>query len=101
LMRPACTALILLTGISCATFGNRINPAHVNQLKEGLSTQEDAIKLLGPPTTTAESGETTTLVWMYAHEGPLGDRETTIIQLIFDANGRLNKKAIFGTSAKY
>ena len=48
-MKKVLAVLICLGLVGCATTGTRIEPDKVKQIKEGITTQEEVIALMGKP----------------------------------------------------
>lgn len=88
--------------LSCATIGMKIDTTVVEKFRIGVTTKEDAIKLLGPPTSTTvsdsadntikEAGPMTILIWTYAHATAFTGAEATSVALWFDSKGLLFRK---------
>lgn len=57
---PVLTALVLS---ACASTGVQVSEAAATQFKEGVSTEQDIVSKLGPPTQTTTSGGRKTLVY--------------------------------------
>jgi hypothetical protein len=83
----ALTAALTLSG--CVS-GNSFDMSKASELTPGVSTEQDAIRLLGEPASivTNPQNQHRALVWAYGYGTPIGGggRGLTIS---FDANGRM------------
>lgn len=84
--------LLALTG--CATVGTKIDPNVVNQFTEGETTIQQALAVMGKPSTTTVSGGTTGYFWTYAHVATFGGAESTCVHLTFGKDGLLKSKTV-------
>jgi hypothetical protein len=86
----AALAAVALAG--CMTVGTRFDPALVDNLRPGQSTMDEAIALLGNPTSTTALGSGRTLLqWQYS-EGRLV-RSGAYVSVLFDAGGTMVRVA--------
>ena len=69
---------------ACMTIGKKFDPALVDQLKPGVSTQRDAIELLGQPTSQSSMANGSTLLqWQYTQGTPVGGHSAHVA-ILFD-----------------
>lgn len=79
----ACAAALA----GCATQGTPFNASAVSALQPGVTTLDEAIRLLGPPhAVTPQANGHRTAMWMYA-ESTLGTGKTDQVLVDFDARG--------------
>ena len=101
-MKRNLAVLAVVFSISCVTIGRQIDMTVVDRLEIGVTTKEDAIRLLGPPSSTTvsdaaenaikEAGPMTILTWTYAHATAVKAPEMTSVMLWFDSKGVLFRK---------
>lgn len=71
----------------CATQGTPFNASAVSNLQPGVTTLDEAIRLLGQPhAVTSQANGTRTAMWMYA-ESTLGTGKTDQVLVDFDSRG--------------
>ena len=94
-MKGLLASIVLLLSFACATHGRPVDPAAVSQLQPGVSTVEDAIRMLGKPTGTSTGvNGVTVLVWMYSRANALtGNTEASSLSLVFK-DGKLARKSV-------
>ena len=86
LAAAATTTLALLA--ACATRGRPFDATAVSSLQVGVSTLDDATRLLGQPhAVTAQLNGTRTAIWMYAESSILGDSLSDQVVVDFDPRG--------------
>lgn len=81
-------SVLLLTG--CMTVGNKFDMAKVHQLQPGVSTRQDAVALLGPPTRIINSATgKTALEWRYSQGTVLGTGSAAKAIIVFGTDDRM------------
>ena len=113
-MKKILTVLICLALTGCATSGTRIQPDKVKQIKEGVTTQEEVIELMGKPfmQNLTSDGK---IIMMYQYTKvknratnfiPIAnllaggmDMEQQIFQVLIDKNGVVEKYMFTDTSS--
>ena len=96
---PIVALAIALAG--CATVNHDIDLSQVDQLTEGVSTKEDAVRLFGKPTSVTLLNGTTTYGWGYAHATAFGATTGKYLSLGFDSSGHLITKVANTTDLKH
>jgi hypothetical protein len=87
----AAVAVVALAG--CMTIGTRFDPGLVDALRPGQSTMDEAIALLGTPSSTTALGHGRTLLqWQYSH-GRLRDASGANVSVLFDSGGTMVRVA--------
>jgi hypothetical protein len=92
--------LLIAVCMACTvTHGVKVDTTLVTQLEVRVATQADAIKLLGTPTMTSDSGDgKTLLMWSHVTASALSHGESSRVALVFGADGKLLRKTV--TAAK-
>jgi len=87
------TIAVLVAG--CASFGEDFDLAAVDQLQPGVSTIEDAKKLLGEPQSVAKTANGITVyVWMHSKaNGLTGNSSAQSASLAFGPDGKMLKNS--------
>lgn len=88
-MRKEIAVLGLVLALACATVGRKMDLSLVDRLQPGISTQADAVALLGQPTAVVKDGQLTSLSWAYAHANAFGHAEVQTVTLTFGPDGKL------------
>src|SRR5262249_39287743 len=83
----AAVATAALAG--CMTIGHRFDPDLVDTLRPGQSTMDDAIALLGKPTSTSSLGNSRTLLHWHYSQGPLVGGRVAHVAVIFDGADKM------------
>jgi len=97
LFLPLCFTLLLAP--ACATMGHQIDPAQVEAVTVGVTTKEQALKMLGTPTATSvTTNGMTTMIWSYAHAVVFAGAKSSSVYLSFGADGVLTNKTVSGTN---
>jgi hypothetical protein len=93
--------LVALTG--CASFGEKFDPALVDQLDPGVSTVQDAVALLGPYNGQSVMPDGTRIyTWMYSSTNTLtGKSEARSVGLSFRPDGKLYTKSENTTQGRF
>jgi hypothetical protein len=92
----AATAMALLLA-ACAQVGNRFNQDGVSQLRPGISTEQEAIALLGQPVSWVAMPDGGKAVkWMYAYGTALATGGGAAVIIAFAPDGRM--RGIVGSS---
>jgi hypothetical protein len=92
-------AVVAMATMGCATMGRPIDVAQVETLKVGATTREQAVELLGPPTSmSTSSAGITVLAWSHAHAVAFGGATSTMVMLTFGADGRMTNKTVSGAN---
>ncbi len=93
-MKRSAITIASIFSLACATYGQKIDFSLVEQLQTGISTKEDAIKLLGKPNVVSVGDNGLTVMnWTYAHANSItGKSESSHLTLIFDKYGKLLRK---------
>lgn len=92
--RPLWTAVlmaVLAPTPACATVGHRFNADAVNQLAPGVTTMEEAIRAVGPPTARSTmAGGSTLLQWQHIRtNGLTGRGESSHVAVLFGPDGKM------------
>ena len=76
--------------LSCMTVGNKFDISKVDQLQPGISTEDDAIKLFGNPTSVSTNPDNKheLLQWIYS-QGTLVGGNGAHLAISFDKNGKM------------
>ena len=91
--RRVLAAVSAVAMAGCMTMGSQFDPALVDTLRPGESTMDDAIALLGTPTSTTVLGRGRTLVqWQYS-QGRLVGATGAYVTVLFDAGGTMVRVA--------
>ena len=87
------TMAVIVTG--CASFGEEFDLAAVDQLQPGISTIEDAKRLLGEPQSVAKTANGITVyVWMHSKaNGLTGNSSAQSASLAFGPDGKMLKNS--------
>ncbi len=87
----AVAAALLIAAAGCASFGEKFDPAAVDQLTPGVSTISDAVAVLGP-----YAGESVgangvhAYTWMHSEANALtGKSSAQSVSLAFGSDGKL------------
>jgi hypothetical protein len=84
-------ALAALSLTACAQIGHPFDIAKADQLTPGISTEDDAKKLLGEPisvTTSPDNGHQL-LIWQYSYGTALATGGAERLVILFDADGKM------------
>src|SRR5262249_52390767 len=86
-------ALAAVAMAGCMTVGTRFDPELVDTLRPGQSTMDEAIALLGTPTSTTALGSGRTLLqWQYS-QGRFVRASGAYVSVLFDAGGTMVRGA--------
>jgi hypothetical protein len=93
LMVAIATMAVIVTG--CASFGEEFDLAAVDQLQPGISTIEDAKRLLGEPQSVAKTANGITVyVWLHSKaNGLTGNSSAQSASLAFGPDGKMLKNS--------
>ena len=82
-------ALLTACLVACTTIGSQFDISKADQLTPGVSTVNDAIKLLGPVhAESAMQNNSKLLQWQYV-QGTLLGGSSSHIAILFDASGKM------------
>jgi hypothetical protein len=87
-MKLLFTTIIAVLLPGCVTVGNKFDIAKADQLQPGISSDADAVRLLGPPTNQSESPSGTLLQWQYSR-GSLAGGSGAHLAVLFDRKGQM------------
>lgn len=82
----ALSAVVLLTACG-RQIGRDFDPDHADQLLVGVSTLDDAKKLLGQPFRIYIHGRSKTAKWWYLRDSPAGT-EAVLLEIRFGPDGK-------------
>lgn len=92
-MRWLVVALTLSLCVSACVYqqqGNRFDPAKVAELQPGVSTQQDAIDKLGPPSAVSNYPDGSRLLqWQYVYGTAVGVGGGAHAAILFGADGKM------------
>jgi len=97
------TAIAVTAALAgCASYGEKFDPALIDQLQPGVSTVEDAVALLGPYNGQSVMPDGTRIyTWMYSSANSLtGRSEARSVGLSFRPDGRLLTKSQSSTQGR-
>lgn len=82
-------AAVLMAG--CISTGHKFDMAAADQLKPGISTETDAISLLGEPTSREHNPVNghDGLIWKYAYGTGIGTGAGQALAISFDERGKM------------
>jgi outer membrane protein assembly factor BamE (lipoprotein component of BamABCDE complex) len=91
--------------IGCATIGKPINESQVSQLKDGVTTKQEVISIMGEPfdKTITDSGDEK---WTYVYsviQGRLTDgqvREGQKLEILFDTKNIIKKHLFLASTTQ-
>ncbi len=88
-------ATVAICTAGCAQVGHKFDTAVIAELQPGLSTETDAIRLLGPPMTKSiRTDGAHALQWAYGASGAFGAGANAANAIIlFDADGKMIRVA--------
>lgn len=87
--RPLAVALLLLSA-ACVTIGHKFDPARADDLVPGQSTEADAARVLGKPTTETFMADGTRLLhWQYSQGTALGTGSGAHVAIRFTGDGKM------------
>jgi hypothetical protein len=67
-MRSLIITIVLISLVSCATVGTKVEQNQLSQFTTGKTKYGDVIQVLGPPTNiTSSSDGTSTIMYVYSH----------------------------------
>ena len=93
-MKYACASILFAMLTGCATIGKEIDTSLIDQMQVGVSTKEDAIRVLGKPTIlTSSSSGISILGWNYARAILFSGTKASGITLTFGPDGKLTNKS--------
>ena len=103
-IRSVLAAAFLVASLAgCASFGEKFDPALIDQLQPGVSTVQDAVALLGP-----YSGESMgasgvhVYTWMHSEANALtGKSAAQSVGLAFGPDGKLVNKTRNATQGQF
>lgn len=81
---------LLLLSTACVTIGHKFDPSRADQLVPNQSTEGDAARLLGRPTTETFMADGTRLLqWSYSQGTALGTGSGAAVSILFTAEGKM------------
>lgn len=82
-------AILTLSLAGCMTMGRPFDPNTVRQFKPGVTTRQDAITALGPPSAESDAGRDQTLLqWQYIH-GTMFGGSGAHAAILFGSDGKM------------
>jgi hypothetical protein len=90
-MKKLLMLLAIVSLAACASLGKDFDMGKAYQLQPGISTEADAIALLGNPIARKmdETGKNEKILWQYAHANGLGMAESKRLVILFDEDGKM------------
>lgn len=87
----ACLTLVMLASEACTTIGGGFGES-ISQLKPGVTTEPQAVALLGPPTESTPSDHgMTKVIWARVSDPNDSIRHTRTVTVLFGPDGKLSK----------
>ena len=87
----ACLAMVLLATAACATIGGRFGE-DISRLQVGVTTEPQAVAVLGSPTASAPVGQGMTKVtWARVSDAAGSIRHSRTVTVVFGADGKMAK----------
>ena len=78
---------------ACASSGTKIEVAQVDQIKTGITTKNDMMRMFGPPLSQTYTSEgKMMMMWFYNYVGAFGvGMENQSLAVLFDESGKVEK----------